>query len=191
LDEVFVNSIFYFVVKKIRIPYYDYFPSYGALVRMKRFGKNGKIIVVYKLRTMHPFAEYLQLYIYKKNKLAVGGKFKNDFRITSMGRFFRKFWLDELPMIYNVVKGDMKLFGVRPLSKQYFSLYPKEFQEIRLKYKPGLIPPYYCDMPKTFDEIIESEKRYFEKYDKNPFTTDFKYFFKSMFNIILKKARSK
>lgn len=61
----------------------------------------------------------------------------------------------------------------------------------RIKYKPGLIPPYYADLPKTLDEIIASEIKYFDQYDNNPFLTDIKYFFKAMYNILLKKARSK
>ncbi|MGB4004731.1 MAG: hypothetical protein WBI03_00930, partial [Bacteroidales bacterium] len=64
-------------------------------------------------------------------------------------------------------------------------------QEIRIKYKPGLIPPFYVDLPKTFDEIIESEKKYLAAYDKHPFRTDMNYFFKAIYNILFKKARSK
>ena len=45
-------------------------------------------------------------------------------------------------MLINFFKGDMKLVGVRPLSKQYFELYKKEVRERRIKYKPGLIPPF-------------------------------------------------
>ena len=140
---------------------------------------------------MHPYSEYIQEYIYEENKLDEGGKFKNDFRVTTLGKIMRKLWIDELPMIYNILKGDLKLFGVRPLSNQYFSLYPEEFRKIRIQYKPGLIPPFYRDMPKTLDEIIASEKEYLRQYDKHPFTTDCKYFFHAFYNIIFKRARSK
>ena len=54
----------------------------------------------------------------------------------------------------------MKLVGVRPLSQHYFSLYTKELQDKRILCKPGLVPPYYADMPKNLDEIIASEMRY-------------------------------
>ena len=84
----------------------------------------------------------------------------------------------------------MKLVGVRPLSRQYYGLYPKDMQERRIKFKPGLIPPFYVDMPKTFDEIVESERKYLDKYEKNRFTTDVSYFFKAMWNIFFRKARS-
>ena len=102
----------------------------------------------------------------------------------------RKFWLDELPMIINLLKGDMKIVGVRPLSKQYFNLYSDEMKEKRLRYKPGLVPPFYVDMPKTLEEIMESENRYLDAYSKNPVWVDIRYFFMAFYNIIFRRARS-
>ena len=139
---------------------------------------------------MHPFSEYLQEYVFKKNNLQDGGKIKDDFRISPEGRFLRKFWLDELPMFYNFFKGEMKLIGVRPLSEHYFSLYTRELQMLRVKTKPGLIPPFYADMPVTLEEIIASEIKYLKSYQKRPFHTDFTYFFKSIYNILIKRKRS-
>ncbi|MBI9054693.1 MAG: sugar transferase [Bacteroidales bacterium] len=165
-------------------------PTYGPLVKLNRVGKNGKIIHVYKLRTMHPYAEYLQEYIYDKSALQEGGKFKDDFRITTLGKFFRKFWIDELPMLINFIRGEMKIIGVRPLSKHYFSLYSTELQEKRTKSKPGLIPPFYVDMPKTLDEIQASEMKYLIAQEKHPFLTDWKYFWKAVWNILFRRARS-
>jgi len=165
-------------------------PTYGPFVKLYRVGKGGKMIKVYKLRTMHPYSEYLQDYVYQKNRLEEGGKFKDDFRISTTGKIFRTFWLDELPMIINVLKGDMKIVGVRPISKQYFDLYREELQQKRIGYKPGLVPPFYADMPKTIEEIQDSEMRYFVLYDANPIRTDVAYFFRAFNNIIFKKARS-
>ena len=139
---------------------------------------------------MHPYAEYIQELVYDRHNLDEGGKIKNDFRVNTLGRILRKFWLDELPMLLNLVKGDLKIVGVRPLSKHYFNLYTKELQERRIKYKPGLIPPFYVDLPKTLGEIMLSEINYLNAYDKHPFFTDVKYFFKAMINIIFKHARS-
>jgi len=129
--------------------------------------------------------------VYEKFNLQEGGKFKNDFRVTTSGKIFRKFWLDEMPMFINIIAGDMKLVGVRPLSRQYFELYSEELKEKRLKTKPGLIPPFYADMPKTLEEIMASEMRYLEAHEKHPFITDVRYFFKAMWNILFKGARSK
>ena len=190
VDEEYKNNKIYFTAKKIKEPLYPKSPSYGFLIKLKRVGKNGKPIKVYKFRTMHPFSEYLQEYVFKKNNLQDGGKIKDDFRISPEGRFLRKFWIDELPMFYNLLKGEMKLFGVRPLSQHYFSLYTKELQELRVKTKPGLIPPFYVDMPVTLEEIIASEINYLRAYQERPYHTDFSYFFKSIYNILIKNKRS-
>jgi lipopolysaccharide/colanic/teichoic acid biosynthesis glycosyltransferase len=163
---------------------------YGPLIALTRIGKNGDLIKVYKLRTMHPYSEYIQDYVYKIHDLKDGGKFQDDFRITTWGAIYRKIWLDELPMLVNLFKGNMKLVGVRPLSKHYFELYDTSLQERRIKYKPGLIPPFYADMPADLTAIQESENRYLDSFDKHSFRTDFRYFWKSMYNILFRRARS-
>ncbi|GAB4224874.1 MAG: hypothetical protein Kow00127_25650 [Bacteroidales bacterium] len=191
VDETFISGLFCFVVRKIREPYYPENPTYGPLIRLTRFGKNGKEIGVYKMRTMHAYSEYLQEYVYRKNHLQEGGKFSNDFRVTPSGRILRKFWLDELPMIINLLKGEMKIVGVRPLSKHYYNLYSEELKQKRIKHKPGLVPPFYADMPKTLEEIMASEMKYLEAYEKNPILTDIRYFFRAFYNIIFRRARSK
>ncbi|MFM7015977.1 MAG: sugar transferase [Bacteroidota bacterium] len=185
-----INNRLYFVGQKEKAPVYDLNPSYGPLFAMRRIGKDGKIINVYKFRTMYPYAEYLQEYIYETNKLTEGGKFADDFRITKWGRFLRKFWLDELPMIINLLKGDLKIVGVRPLSRHYYSLYTKELQEKRNDSKPGLLPPFYVDMPKTLEEIINSEMKYLKEYEKAPIKTDFQYFWAILNSIFIKRVRS-
>jgi lipopolysaccharide/colanic/teichoic acid biosynthesis glycosyltransferase len=190
-DEKFIDNYLYFIARKVSEPQFPKEPSYGPIVKLKRIGKGGKMVKIYKLRTMHPFAEYIQEYVYNTNGLQDGGKFKKDFRVSTMGRFLRSLWLDELPSLLNWIKGDLKLFGVRPLSKHYYSLYTKELQERRIKYKPGLIPPFYVDNPKTLKEIMESEIKYLDAYDKHPFITDFRNFFIAIFNIIFRRYRSK
>ena len=67
-----------------------------------------------------------------KNNLQDGGKFADDFRISSAGRLMRMFWLDEVPMIFNMLKGDLKLVGVRPLSNQYYDLYDEDLRQQRI-----------------------------------------------------------
>jgi lipopolysaccharide/colanic/teichoic acid biosynthesis glycosyltransferase len=185
-EENFVT----FIAKKIKEPSTDQNPSYGPLFKMRRVGKEGKDIFVYKFRTMHPYSEYLQQFVFERNSLEKGGKLKDDFRITYWGKIFRKLWIDELPMFINLFRRELKLVGVRPLSKHYFSLYPKELQEKRIKTKPGLIPPFYVDMPKTMEEIVASELKYLDQYKESPLKTDVKYFFKSFYNILIKRARS-
>jgi lipopolysaccharide/colanic/teichoic acid biosynthesis glycosyltransferase len=190
VEEALSDSLHYFVVKKIKEPFFDNNPSYGPIFKMRRIGKDGDMIEVYKLRTMHAYSEYLQAYIFEKNKLQEGGKIHNDIRITRYGKLFRKFWIDELPMIFNLIKGDLKLVGVRPLSAHFLSLYPEDLQELRKQIKPGLLPPFYADMPKSFDDIIASERNYILAYQKNPLKTDLKVIFAAFKNIILKNERS-
>ena len=184
------NNKIYFVVTKTGAPAYDNNPSYGPVFKMRRVGEGGNPIRVYKLRTMHPYAEYLQEHVYEANKLDDNGKLKDDFRITSWGRFMRKCWLDELPMIINLLKGDMKIVGVRPISEHYLTLYPEDVKANRLKVKPGLLPPFYADLPKDFGEIIDSEARYLSAYKERPIRTDVQYLFKAVYNILIKRARS-
>ncbi len=189
--EKIVEDEFYVIAKKVKNPILDDKPTNGVLIRLRRKGKNGKLIGVYKFRTMHSYSEYLQPYIYKTEGLCEGGKFADDYRVSTIGRFLRKTWLDELPMLINWLIGDLKIIGVRPLSSHYFSLYSKELQELRVKVRPGLLPPFYADMPKTLEEIEASELRYINSYLKSPLRTDIKYFWKCVNNIVFKGKRSK
>lgn len=190
LDLKVLDNICYFIAKKIKNPSTDKNPSYSLVFKMRRVGKNGKTVFIFKLRTMHPYSEYLQEFVYKNNSLEEGGKFKDDFRITSWGKVLRKLWIDELPMLINLLRGDCKLVGVRPLSQHYLSLYDEDFKKRRLNYKPGLIPPYYADMPRTVPEIIKSEEKYLNEYDRAALKTDIKYFLKAFNNIVLNQKRS-
>lgn len=191
LHEEIIHGEFYVIAAKVKEPVRDDQPSNGLLIRLKRRGKDGKIIGVYKFRTMHAYSEYLQPYIYKQEGLCSGGKIADDYRVNAMGRFLRKTWLDELPMLINWIKGDLKLVGVRPLSNHYFSLYSEELRALRIKAKPGLVPPFYADMPVTLAEIQESERRYLERYFQHPFLTDWLYFWKAFRNIVFRGKRSK
>jgi lipopolysaccharide/colanic/teichoic acid biosynthesis glycosyltransferase len=189
VSEKYYHDRYCVIAQKEREPY-NHPHTYGLFIKLHRVGKGGKMFNVYKFRTMYAYSEFLQTYIYENNDLAVGGKFADDYRITEWGRVFRKLWIDELPMVINILKGEMKLVGVRPLSQQYFDLYDKDLQELRIKTKPGLLPPFYLDMPETLEEIQESERRYLEAYLEHPFRTDWKYFWGIVRNIIFKGKRS-
>ena len=139
---------------------------------------------------MHPYSEFLQKDIYEENELDTSGKFKNDFRITSWGKIMRKFWIDELPQLFDWIQGRLNLVGVRALSEQYFDLYPKELQDFRTKFKPGIIPPYYVDLPQNLEEIFQSEDNYLKQKENAPIWTDIKYSVKALINIFFKGARS-
>ena len=164
---------------------------YGPLIKLPRVCKNKEIRYFYKFRTMHPYAEYIQKYVFDaRGGMDISDKSNDDWRITTWGKFMRKYWLDELPMLINWLKRDCKLVGVRPLSKTMFETYPEWLQDKRTLSKPGLIPPFYIDHPDTFDELFASEDKYLTEYLEHPVQTDIKYFFLTMKSILLRKTHS-
>jgi lipopolysaccharide/colanic/teichoic acid biosynthesis glycosyltransferase len=92
-----------------------------------RVGKNGKDFKLFKFRTMHLDAD-------KKGLLTVGGR---DPRVTTIGYYLRKYKLDELPQLFNVLLGKMSLVGPRPEVRKYVDLYTEEQQQV-LSVKPGI-----------------------------------------------------
>jgi lipopolysaccharide/colanic/teichoic acid biosynthesis glycosyltransferase len=92
-----------------------------------RVGLNAKQFKLFKFRTMYPEAD-------KKGLLTVGGR---DPRVTPTGYFLRKYKLDELPQLLNVLLGDMSLVGPRPEVEKYVALYNPEQQQV-LKVRPGI-----------------------------------------------------
>ena len=193
LSERYRDGDLYLLCRKIKAPIWDDDPSNGIFVKLDRVGYKGKMIGVYKLRTMHPYSEYLQPYMLKYWGLDKGGKFANDYRVNELGHLVRGKWIDELPMLINLFKGQLKLVGIRPLSPSYLALYTPEMQELHVSVKPGLLPPFYYEekTPQTIEEVQDSERRYIEAYRKHPFLTDWRYFWGILGNIVLKRKRSK
>ena len=185
-----IGDHIYFICKKLKTVSMEKSPSYGPIVKLKRIGYEGEIIHIYKFRTMHPYSEFIQGDIYEKYHLNKSGKLRNDFRITSWGKILRKYFIDELPQIYNWLRGDLNLVGVRALSEHYYSLYPDDLQKSRISFKPGLIPPYYADLPESFNEIIASERKYLTLKSNKSFMTDLIYLVKALVNIAFLGARS-
>ncbi len=102
-----------------------------AIYRQERVGKHGKIFWVYKFRTMRQDAE-----ANNGPMLAT----EDDPRVTKIGKFLRRWHLDELPQLINVVKGDMSLVGPRPERPHFVEQYEKEIPAYRLRHRirPGL-----------------------------------------------------
>jgi lipopolysaccharide/colanic/teichoic acid biosynthesis glycosyltransferase len=192
IDELeTIDGLIYFKARKFEDFVKKENVSYGIIFKMKRIGKNGKKINVYKIRTMHPYSEFIQDYVMKENGLNVKGKIHRDFRLTPWGKFLRKYWIDELPQLINVLKGEMKLVGVRPVTSFYFNNLPEDLQLKRVKFKPGCIPPYLgMNLNSDFESVLASERTYLDLKLKNPYTTDLKFFFYALINIIFKGRRS-
>ena len=98
-----------------------------AIFSQQRVGKNNVDFMLYKFRTMYRDTE-------TKISLTMGNR---DKRITGIGYFLRKYKIDELPQLYNVLKNDMSLVGPRPELRRYVDLYTEEQKEV-LQLKPGI-----------------------------------------------------
>lgn len=99
-----------------------------AIFRQERIGLHGRPFDIYKFRTMRPDAEKVGA------QLTTG----DDSRITSQGRFLRRYKLDELPQFINVWVGDMSVVGPRPEVARYMDAYPHEVRTEILSVRPGI-----------------------------------------------------
>jgi len=190
IDTIEINKVFYFLTMKYQEPIAESHSCYGPIIKMPRRGKNGKLINVYKFRTMHPYAEYLHSFLAEKYGYDKTGKLIADFRKTPWGDFLRKTWLDELPQLINILKGEMKLIGVRAFSDEYLKNYPPEFIKEREKYKPGCIPTYIAlNMDKGPKERIRSEKIYLTMKKRHPLLTDMKFLWWAIRNMVARKVK--
>ena len=115
------------------------FDSKGpVLFKQRRVGLNGRTFKMYKFRSMVIDAEDKMAELKAQNEM--GGpvfKIKKDPRVTSVGRFIRRLSIDELPQLWNVLKGDMSLVGPRPPLPEEVSLY-RRAQRRRLSMRPGI-----------------------------------------------------
>ncbi len=123
--------------------------------KQSRVGLNGVNFNIFKFRTMRANSDMLGL-------LTVGGR---DARITSFGYFLRKYKLDELPQLINVLIGDMSLVGPRPEVKKYVDLYTVEQKRV-LTIRPGITDwasINYRDENEILGQSTDPEKDYIEK----------------------------
>ena len=108
-----------------------------ALFRQQRCGLNGRRFTFYKFRSMCDNAEELKASLMHLNRKSTAFKIPNDPRLTPIGRFLRKFSIDEWPQLWNVLKGEMSLVGPRPAVPEEVELY-QTWQRRRLRMRPGL-----------------------------------------------------
>jgi len=114
-------------------------PHGPILFRQQRLGLNKRLFTIYKFRTMVPDAEQ-RIHTLEHLNEATGPvfKIKNDPRITPIGRILRKTSLDELPQLFNVLKGDMSLVGPRPLPGRDYRGFNEDWQRRRFSVRPGI-----------------------------------------------------
>jgi lipopolysaccharide/colanic/teichoic acid biosynthesis glycosyltransferase len=110
-----------------------------VLFIQNRVGYNKRRFKVYKFRTMTPGAEHKIKELEHLNEVSGPAfKIKNDPRITPVGKLLRKTSIDELPQLFNVLKGDMSLVGPRPLPERDYAGFNQDWQRRRFSVRPGI-----------------------------------------------------
>lgn len=142
--------------------------SPGPLIfKQQRVGKNGRIFNIYKLRSMYVDAEERKKALMEQNKMD-GHMFKmdNDPRITKVGKFIRKYSIDELPQFWNVLKGDMSLVGTRPPTIDEFEKYESHHKR-RLSLQPGITGMWQVSGRsdiQDFEEVVRLDCEYIDNW---------------------------
>ncbi|WP_373689099.1 sugar transferase [Clostridium sp. YIM B02551] len=155
--------------------------SQGTIVFSQlRIGKNGQAFRMYKFRSMVTNAEELKARLLESNEMSGPMfKMKNDPRITKIGRFIRKTSIDELPQLFNVLKGEMSLVGPRPsLPKEVEKFEP--WMRERLNVKPGLTC-YWQVMGRNSIDFVDWMKLDIKYVRERNFLLDVKLIFKTFF----------
>ncbi len=129
--------------------------SGGGFYRQVRVGKNGIDFRLWKFRTMQTGAD-------KKGLLTIGGR---DSRVTRIGFYLRKYKLDELPQLINVLMGDMSIVGPRPEVRKYVEFYSQDQRKV-LSLKPGITDYASIEYSNENELLAQSEnpeKTYIEE----------------------------
>ncbi|MFH1972714.1 MAG: sugar transferase [archaeon] len=165
---------------------------FDLLYCKKAVGKDGIPFIEYKLRTMRVGAEREFSTLFDSNGLDESGKINEDPRITPVGKYLRRYWIDEIPQLINILKGEMTLVGIRPSREEEWEKYPQEFRERIKQFKPGLCSPIYAHEPTgDLDRLVEIQSEYLDKKERNPIRTDVSYVAMIAYNFIVKGRRSR
>ena len=138
-----------------------------VLFRQTRVGLNKRHFQIYKFRTMIANAEQIQDELLPMNEMA-GPVFKitNDPRVTPLGRVLRKTSIDELPQLFNVLKGEMSLVGPRAMSLRDYQLFDQDWQRRRFSVKPGITCLWQVNGRSSipFEKWMELDMQYIDKW---------------------------
>lgn len=141
---------FFFIIALI-IKFNDFGPVF---YKAPRVGKNGKLFIMYKFRTM----------VVNADKIGASSTTSSDSRITGIGRFLRKYKLDEIPQLINVFIGNMSVVGPRPEVKFFTDLFTEE-EKVILSVKPGITDyasVWNSDEGKILEGAEDPDKAYME-----------------------------
>ena len=142
--------------------------SPGPLIfKQQRVGKNGRIFNIYKIRSMYVDAEERKAELEKENKIdGLMFKVDDDPRVTKVGKFIRKYSIDEFPQFFNVLKGDMSLVGTRPPTISEFEQYESRHKR-RLSMKPGITGMWQVNGRSEitdFEEVVKLDCQYIDEW---------------------------
>ena len=155
-------------------------PGASPIFAQTRIGRDGKPFTLYKFRSMRPYAEKELAELLPYNEMdGPVFKIKNDPRITRVGRFIRRSSIDELPQLFNVLRGDMSIVGPRPGTPREVEQYD-DYARQRLIVTPGL-SCYWQIQPDrnklSFEEWMELDVKYIQE---RSFLTDWKIIFATL-----------
>ena len=186
LSEILDDTLPIEKTKKIKL--FSRFELGDVFYIKHSLGKRGKPIRIYKFRTMKKGADKED---YKITQFNSHGKPVNDNRITPLGKFMRKVWIDELPQLFNVLKGDIKIVGIRPMRESDWKRYPADIKKRALMQRPGIMGIQYGSACKDgIEDQFEYFREYLDQWEKSPFLADFYFFFRIWYNIFFKGVRS-
>lgn len=157
--------------------------SGSVLFKQKRLTKNGEIFIIYKFRTMLMNAEQMGTGLIN---------FKNDFRVTKVGSFLRRTSLDELPQLFNVLKGEMSIVGPRPPVWYELGDYDKlnETYKKRFTVYPGLtgLAQVSGRNELSWDEKVKYDNQYIELFHKHGILIDIKIIILTIIKVVSMKG---
>lgn len=155
----------------------------------KVVGQGGRYFTGYKFRTMRRNADAMKAELSARNEMrGPVFKIKDDPRVTRVGRWLRKYSLDELPQLWNVLKGDMSLVGPRPPLQTEYEKF-NEWQKTKLQVRPGITCLWQVsgrNEIRDFDEWVKLDLEYIENWS---LWLDFKILLRTIPTVVLGKGR--
>lgn len=150
-----------------------------------RIGKNGRQFKIYKFRSMNVDAEEKKKELLAQNEMdGLMFKMEDDPRIFPVGKFMRKYSIDELPQFWNILKGEMSLVGTRPPTEDEFEQY-EAHHRARLGIKPGLTGMWQVSGRsdiRDFEEVVKLDTQYISNWNLG---LDIKILFKTIQVVLL------
>ncbi len=159
----------------------------NVIYKQKRVGKNNKLFDMYKFRSMCIGAENMRAELMKYNEMdGPVFKIKNDPRITKVGKFIRKYSIDELPPLVNILKGDMSIVGPRPPLLDEVAQYT-DYHRQRLMVTPGLTCFWqaYGRSDLSFEDWVDMDMKYIKR---RSISLDISLIIRTVYAVIFKRG---